>query len=149
MGKLKEIDEHQYKVDFEILNGYINFSSELLRLSLLAMASFGALVLIRIKGESEDTFPAFLENPVFFLISMGFFATCAGATLFHRYFAADCMSWYIAWLRADAEGKVEDAEAERNGFHRMLKLSKWALILSEFLFGGGVLFFMIAIFDLF
>jgi hypothetical protein len=71
------------------------------------MASFGALVLIRIKGESEDTFPAFLENPVFFLISMGFFATCAGATLFHRYFAADCMSWYIAWLRADAKEKLK------------------------------------------
>jgi hypothetical protein len=40
MGKLKEIDEHQYKVDFEILNGYINFSSELLRLSLFGNGQF-------------------------------------------------------------------------------------------------------------
>jgi hypothetical protein len=53
MAKLKEIDESQYKVDFDILNGYINFSSELLRLSLFAMGGFGALVLIKIKGKKS------------------------------------------------------------------------------------------------
>ena len=49
MPNLKEIEENQYKVDFEISKGYIDFSSELLRLSLLAMGGFGALVLIKIK----------------------------------------------------------------------------------------------------
>jgi hypothetical protein len=42
MSKLNEIKENQYKVDFEISKGYINFSSELLRLSLLSMGGFGA-----------------------------------------------------------------------------------------------------------
>jgi hypothetical protein len=79
---------------------------------------------------------------------MFLFVLCAAATLFHRYYASDCMSWYIAWLRAENEGKAEEAKNERKGFHKMLWLSKWSLIFSEFLFGGGVLFFMIAIFRL-
>ena len=148
MGKLKEIDESQYKVDFEISKGYIDFSSELLRLSLLAMGGFGALALVKIKDEAK-TVPAFLQDPLLFLISMGLFALCAGATLFHRYFASDSMSWYIAWLRADAIGDAETSTKERKGFSRMLKLSERSLILSECLFGGAVLFFIIAVFKLF
>jgi hypothetical protein len=95
MPNLKEIDESQYKVDFEILKGYIDFSSVLLRLSLLAMGSFGALILIKSKGEAKDTLPQFLQQPALFIIAMGLFALCSGATLFHRYFASDSMSWYI------------------------------------------------------
>ena len=145
MSNLKELDENQYKVDFDIAKGYIDFSSELLRLSLLAMGAFGALVLIKIKGEAKDTLPQFLQHPGLFITAMTFFALCAGTTLFHRYFAADCMSWYIAWLRADKEGRADDAKEERTGFHKMLSLSKWSLIFSECLFGGGVLFFIWAI----
>jgi len=59
MPNLKEIEENQYKVDFEISKGYIDFSSELLRLSLLAMGGFGALVLIKIKGENHGDMPEF------------------------------------------------------------------------------------------
>lgn len=148
MSKLKELDESQYKVDFDISKGYIDFSSELLRLSLLAMGSFGALVFIKIKSEAKATDPYFLQHTALFLISMGFFAFCAVATLFNRYFASDCPSWYISWLRALNKGKTDAAIRERKGFHNMLFLSKWALILSELLFGGGVLFFMTAIFKL-
>jgi hypothetical protein len=148
MPNLKEIEENQYKVDFEISKGYIDFSSELLRLSLLAMGGFGALVLIKIKGENHRDMPEFLVHPSIFIVSMILFTLCAGTTLFHRYYASDCLSWYIAWLRADKEGRGEDAKRERKGFHKMLWLSKWSLILSEFLFGGGVLFFIVAIFKL-
>jgi hypothetical protein len=59
------------------------------------------------------------------------------------------MSWYIAWLRADAIGDTETSAKERKGFSRMLKLSERSLILSECLFGGAVLFFIIAVFKLF
>ncbi len=148
MANLKEINENQYKVDFDISKGYIDFSSELLRLSLLAMGSFGALILIRIKGEANEALPDFLHQPGLFITAMIFFALCAGSTLFHRYYASDCMSWHISWLRAANEGKTEEAEKERIGLHKMLALSKWALIISEYLFGGGVLFFMLAIFQL-
>ena len=149
MQKLNAIEESQYKVDFEILKGYLEFSSELLRLSLLAMGGFGALVLIKLKGETKQSFPAFLQHPELFLISMALFAACAAATLFHRYFASDSMSWYIAWLRAEAAEKKEKAEKERKGFYKMLKCSEWSLILSEIFFGSAVLFFIVAVFQLF
>ena len=86
MANLKEIEENQYKLDFEIAKGYIDFSSELLRLSLLAMAVFGALVVIKIKGEAKNNLPEFLQHPGWFVVAMVFFALCSGATLFHRYF---------------------------------------------------------------
>lgn len=146
MNNLNEIDESQYKADFMISEGYIKFSSELLRLSLLAMGGFGALVLIRFKGEGSRQF---LSEPKFFLISMMFFALCSAASLFHRYYASDTMSWYIGWLRAERKNDNAKATKERQGLHRLLRRSEISLILSECLFGGGVLFFIIAIFDLF
>jgi len=140
------LDENKYKVDFEISNGYINFSAELLRLSLLAMGGFGGLILTKFEG--DGTAHGFLANPILFLISMTFFSLCAGATLFHRYFASDCMSWYVAWLRADSLGNTEKAQKEKKGFYRMLRLSKIALITAECLFGAAVLFFIVAIYQL-
>lgn len=148
MGKINDVDEGQYKVDFEISKGFIDFSSELLRLSLLAMGGFGALALIKIENQDRIN-PTFLQNPLLFLLSMALFALCAGATLFHRYFASDSMSWYIGWLRAESSGNSEKAEREKRGFRRMLKLSGAALICSEVFFGGGVLVFFIAIIKLF
>jgi hypothetical protein len=147
MRDLKQLDEGQFKVDFMISEGYIKFSSELLRLSLLAMGGFGTLVLVRLKGENKGP-DNFLQHPVLFSISMVFFAFCVGACLFHRYYASDCMSWYIDWLRADQENKHEKAKIQREGFHRMLKRSEKSLIACEFLFGAGVFFFLIAIFML-
>jgi hypothetical protein len=80
--------------------------------------------LIKIKGETEKSFPNFLQDPKFFFISIALFAMCAGSALFHRYFASDCMSWYIAWLRAEAANEKVKANQERTGFYKMLKLSK-------------------------
>jgi len=143
MSKLKEIDEAQYKADFMIFEGYIKFSSELLRLSLIAMGGFGSLVLIKFNSQEQNTF---LEDPKFFLISMVLFALCSAASLFHRFYASDTMSWYISWLRAEMENKTEKASIERKGLHRLLKYSQYSLIASEWLFSGGVVFFIVAIF---
>ncbi|WP_207494499.1 hypothetical protein [Aridibaculum aurantiacum] len=121
MSTLNQIDDSQYKADFDIAKGYIDFSSELLRLSLLAMGGFGTLALVRFQGDGNT--PHFLQNPKMFLVSMAFFALCAGATLSHRYFASDFMAWYIAWLRADAAGNMEKAEKEKAGVERCLELA--------------------------
>ena len=51
MEKFNEIDEAQYKADFTISDNYRSFSSELLRLSLLAIGGFGAIVISKIKGD--------------------------------------------------------------------------------------------------
>lgn len=144
--KVLSLDENKFKADFQISTGYINFSSELLRLSLLAVGGFGALVLIRVKGESGEK--GFLAEPGLFVISMLFFALCVGASLFHRYFATDCMSWYIAWLRAEEKEDTEKAKKEKTGLHRLLRLSAVALIATEIFFAIGVLTFMIAVWKL-
>lgn len=145
MEKKYEIDESQYKADFMICDGYIKFSSELLRLSLLAMGGFGALVLARLKGDGAN----FLERPGFFLTSMAFFALCAGISLFHRFYASDSMSWYVSLLRAEKNGDQIKVEKEKKGLYKFLRRSEISLIISEWLFGAGVLFFIIAIFDSF
>jgi len=145
MNNLNELEESQYKADFMITDGYIKFSSELLRLSLIAMGGFGTLLLIRLKDPNGQL----LEDPKLFLISMVFFALCSAAALFHRFYASDTMSWYVSWLRADKENKTEKAERERKGLRRFLKRSEYSLIASEWLFGGGVLFFILAILNLF
>lgn len=139
---MNEIDETQYSADFRICEGYISFSSELLRLSLLAMGGFGTLVLIKF---DKDTPPEFLDKPILFLLSMTFFTLCAGAALFHRFYASEAMSWYIAWLRAKKSNNPQKAAKESTGFIKFLKYSSVSLIVSEWLFGAGVLFFLAAI----
>ena len=124
MDSLNEIDESQYKADFMIAEGYIKFSSELLRLSLLAMGGFGALVLIKFKGENKGQL---LSEPKYFLLSMIFFGLCAGASLFHRYYASDTMSWYISWLRAVKKNEPAKATREQAGLRRLLKRSRCPL----------------------
>lgn len=145
MQLFKSVEESQFKADFVILEGYIKFSGELLRLSLLAMGGFGTLFLIRVKGEIGQEL---LDKPVLFLVSMIFFALCSGACLFHRYYASDSMSWYISWLRAVNEGNSKKADYEHQGLKKLFRQSGYALIVSQFLFGGGVLLFMIALGDL-
>lgn len=140
------IDENKYKPDFDISESYIKFSSELLRLSLLAMGGFGSLVLYQIKIETQPG--KFLQDPSHFLISMGLFGICAGITLVHRFFATDCMSWYIAWLRANVSGDALRAKKEREGLYKRLRLSRYALILAEIFFSAAVIFFMVAMYEL-
>lgn len=140
------IDENKYKSDFQISESYIKFSSELLRISLLAMGGFGTLVLYQFKQGDQDL--KYLHEPTLFLISMILFGICAAMTLAHRFFATDSMSWYISWLRANVSGDAVKAKKERKGLYKSLRLSKYALILAEILFGGAVIFFMGAIYEL-
>src|SRR5688572_26715800 len=90
MGKIKPLNEALYKPDFEIRNSYIDFSSELLRLSLIAMGGFGALVLAKIENGQKNIIIDLLTDPGFLLASMILFTMCVASTLFHRYYASDC-----------------------------------------------------------
>jgi len=84
---LNKIDESQYKVDFAISEKYIDFSSELLRISILIIGGLGTLF---INGKKDI---ADLPNkPHFFILSLLFFACCVAAALCHRYYATDSLS---------------------------------------------------------
>ena len=98
MEQSNSVDESKYKADFMISENYIKFSSELLRLSLLVIGGFGTLLLTKIKEkECMDIF----SQPIFFIIALICFVICSSASLCHRYYATDTMSWYISALRAE------------------------------------------------
>jgi hypothetical protein len=138
------LDECDYKPDFEILDRYLNFSSELSRISLLAIGGFGAILLIKIKNEN----PALRGNLHFLFASICVFALCSGFSLIHRFFASDSMSWYISQLRAKASDSPEQANYERKGMHKMLRRSSFFLILTEVAFGIAVCLFSIGIYQI-
>jgi len=137
--------ETDYKPDFEILDRYLNFSSELLRISLLAIGGFGSILLIKLRDEKDH--PP-LHHLHFLFISICFFALCAALSLFHRFYASDSMSWHISYLRAKADDNEEKANRERKGLHKALRYASRFLILTEYIFGIAVLFFAAGIYNL-
>lgn len=145
MIKETKIDEAEYKADFTISENYIKFSSELLRLSLLAIAGYGTLF---IKTIVEDDKNSLIRNNSILILSMIFFVLSTSASLFHRYYATDSMSWFISWRRFLINNKIEKAELENIGMKKILKKSKIALIICEATFGCGVLIFLVAIFKM-
>jgi hypothetical protein len=148
MSKIKSVDKDQYEVDFDIAKGYIDFSSEILRLSLFALGGIGTLIL-KIKSGEEKFLHNYLTNHSYIIMaSLVLFLLAAAATLFHRYYASDWKSWYICYLRAKNEAREAEAEDEKTGYRKILKLAKWSLIFSEFFFGGGIVFFIISILKL-
>lgn len=139
------LSDDQYKPDFEILDRYLKFSSELLRISLMAMGGFGAILLAKLKHENTHVS---LGNLDFLFISICFFGLCSVCSLFHRFYASDCMSWHIAHLRAKNIQNDQKAEREKKGLHKMLHRASISLILAEFAFGIAIFFFAIGIYRL-
>jgi hypothetical protein len=141
---MSAIEDNEYKPDFEILDRYLKFSSELLRISLLAIGGFGTIVLVKLKGEESA---GSLTNLTFLFLSICFFALCAGSALFHRFYASDSMSWHVAYLRAKHADNFAQAEKEKAGRNKMLRRSSFALILAEILFGISVALFAVGIYQ--
>lgn len=137
-----KLDENEYKADFAISENYIKFSSELLRLSLLAIFAYSTLF---IKEFAEDSNSNFTKNNITLLTSIIFFFLSSSASLFHRYFATDALTWFIQWRRYIKNDELEKAEKERIGLKKMLKKAKYFLILCEVTFASGVLLFLISI----
>src|SRR6476620_11532067 len=112
------LEELDYKPDFDILDRYINFSYEILRLSLLGISGFGALVLFNKEQTIKDMVTA-AGIPLF--TSVVFFGVAAAMALSHRFYATDSMSYHIAYLR-------KKEAAEKKGRNQRLKISALLLI---------------------
>jgi hypothetical protein len=119
MEDLKECD---YKPDFQIAEGYIKFSSELLRLSLLAVSGMGSFILLTYKEDSHVKLTHDAKSWLFISIILFFLAS--GFALAHRFYASNSMSYLIAYLRK----KTDD---EKTDYMRILKRAKWALIVTD------------------
>lgn len=145
MGKYS-IDEADYKADQQICDRYIGFSSELLRLSLIAIGGYGALVTLFLKDKPEYL-PA-LKSSWGLIISMILFCLCSGTTLVHRFFASDAMACYIRLLRLIARNDNGEQQKEKKELMKRLVISTRALIVAEFLFGFGVASFIYGFYQL-
>jgi len=136
------VPKESYKADIELLEKYVGFSSELLRISLLAMGGYGALI-TALYGNPKEL--CHLQHAYILFASMLIFACSAGATLFHRYYASDSLSWQIAFIRAHAKNNDEIVKAEHKGWIDQLKKAHKWLIASEWIFGAAVICFIIGL----
>jgi len=134
-----QIDEKDYKPDFEIADKYISFSSELLRLSLLAITGIGALIMYTF-DKNSNLHLTLLDKYLFFA-TLFFFALASGTALAHRFWASDSLSYHIAYLR-------KKTQEEKVGRRKCLKRSASFLICTEYLFGFAIVIFVYTIFQL-
>jgi hypothetical protein len=141
-----DVPETNYKADSQICDRYISFSSELLRLSLIAIGGYGTLVTIFLKDRGPQL-TAF-RCSWGLLVSVVLFSACAGATLIHRFYASDSMAWYLGYLRARINNNSDKEKAEKSGFYKTLNISRWALIAAECLFAAAVIFFIWGMYQL-
>lgn len=137
---MKDLNDSHYQPDFEIADRYINFSSELLRLSLLGITGFGTFLLLHFREEKPIEFSSSVK--LWMLISVICWSATASFSLAHRYFASDSMAYHIAYLRTGSNSEYE-------GRKKMLKWSNRCLIAAEVVFGIGVLTFSLAVFSMF
>lgn len=86
------ISENQTKVDFQILDKYQSFSSEILRLSLIGIGAYAFLL-----KDASEVFKN-ISRPLS-IISIVSFALAAACSLVHRYYSSDCMAYHIRYLR--------------------------------------------------
>ncbi|AWI25894.1 hypothetical protein [Flavobacterium pallidum] len=120
------INEQDYAPDFEISDRYIKLSAELLRLSLLAITG---IVTLLYNYKNCNSGPMY--DFKYFFIAISGFILCCGASLAHRFYATDCLSYHMAYLR------TKDT-IEKSGRKKCLKRSEIALIATEYLFGVAI-----------
>jgi uncharacterized membrane protein len=133
---MKDITDNHYKPDFEIADRYINFSSELLRLSILAITAIATLIFFTIKSSSEYDFNPTVTN--YLISTLLLFAVTAAAALFHRFYASDFLSYHISYLRTSDED-------EREKGRKCLNRATLSLIIAELAIGLAVLSFVITV----
>ncbi len=151
------IQDERVKWDFEQHDRYQAFSSELMKLAIGAIAVMGFLVTLVFKDASSDF--AELRSNVLFWYTAKSAALCLGVScasaLCHKYLASDGMHHHLRaiklliwaeenpgpqsiepWTREQWEAEIETDEEIRN---RRFKWSGYALNVSAFFFGSGVL----------
>jgi hypothetical protein len=119
--------------DWKVTDGYIAYSAELLRLSLLAITGI-ATICVKLLDNNKPLHASVEE----FGVPLAFLVISSGCALAHRYIATDSMYWHIEGLRrtlrkrpassvaANAkkkplsdEGKAEMLLSKRNGRYKL------------------------------
>lgn len=158
------IEENNYKVDFIILEKYQNFSSEILRLSLLGLTIYGFLitnVIFKVSDSNKNIFiDSFSANKSTLFVGAVFLILAALFSLGHRYFSTDCMTHFIRKFRLkqklnklESQKKINFSKiiiikrtikSEEISFEKDLSICKWFLLLAGLFLILGVLLVTIA-----
>ncbi|SRR6266446_1581320 len=133
------IDDKRFKPDMDLLDKYLAYSAELLRLALLGMAGYAFLLKELVyPSNAKAEFALRLSQNRWILIgdvvSLGISAALA---LQHRIFATDSVSCIIDHLRHRAVKNQSGADQQANKMRFNLKWSGWLLWFSALFLGLG------------
>ncbi|MES2727935.1 MAG: hypothetical protein V4643_12575 [Bacteroidota bacterium] len=132
---MNTIEENNFQPDFTVADKYIQFSSEILRLSLLGITAIATFLLLYLKKEFGTCFTIGNPEKALLFITLLLFTFSSGLALTHRFFATDSLAYLIAYLRK------KDSK-EKKGLIKNLKASEKVLIYAEYTFGFGVFAFV-------
>lgn len=138
-----EIDEKEYKGDLELLDRYVSFSAEIVRVSLLGLAAIGFYLKEFVAPPASST-PAGIAATWFFTLlgSAGFMlAVAVGCGLLHRYYATDGLASHLKALRLSADSdplEQAKAPAEAAQSTSRYRLSRGWLVSAECAAASGV-----------
>jgi len=140
------VPDELVKRDFEVLDRYQAFSSELLRIALLAIPSLGFLLTYFFLHHDDKVYlNAFRDAHVRFCSSAALvcFGISSAFALAHRYISTDSMTCHLICLRLairNAEGDAQTAKIERAARDRRFVQSAFVLGASAFaIFIGAIL----------
>lgn len=137
--------------DYELLDRYQSFTSELLRLSLIGIGVYAFLL-----KDLNETFRRIADNPTtkwLSLFSISFLALAAACSLVHRYYSSDFMAYHIRYLRirkalkdfpdefnkTDKENALKIAQSEKGDRNVILQLCEVMIAGSSLFLGLGTL----------
>jgi hypothetical protein len=129
------LEQNTFEHDLAVSERYQNFSTELLRLSLLAMAALGFLLKEILLTNRPGNINV-LHNPVFrtgFIICLVFLSLSAFSAMLHRYYGPDSKACHLKSLRLynrNAEGDKKEYEKEIAERNKKLRISKYLLLVS-------------------
>ena len=127
LGSLTGFKE-AFEQDMRLLDGYVNYSAELLRMSLLAITGIATLC-VTLHAQLKTSFHDLVWSFSPALCALVIASACA---LAHRFMATDSMAFHLASLRLHARafgdapdpGDAKEAKKQESG-------RKWRLLASE------------------
>ncbi|SEB98364.1 hypothetical protein [Terriglobus roseus] len=103
------INKEAFELDLKINEGYQGYSAELLRLSLLMIAGLGA-VWLKLYVPAAEVTPA-QRTSALFALAFTSTALSAGASLLHRYAAADSLAYHLTALRRRSRNRPSSSKS--------------------------------------
>lgn len=115
-----KIEESIYKPDLEILNKYQEFSSELLRVSLIGIAAI-AFFYEKHDGHMfslDIIIWTFISVKCMLITSLFFLSLSSFCALMHRYFSTDSVTYMISSLRYANAETIEILDLKRKNYYK-------------------------------